>query len=92
MTRRQLLALGVAGTATAASKRLRISAIGHTGRGNYGHGLDVVWKAFDSAEIVAVCSETDGHWTTEMIVGTYQSQVSGRPLNFPLADRRHPLA
>ncbi|MHC4994206.1 MAG: Gfo/Idh/MocA family protein [Planctomycetota bacterium] len=28
--------------------------IGHTGRGNYGHGLDVVWQRFPEAQIVAV--------------------------------------
>lgn len=28
--------------------------IGHTGRGNYGHGIDTVWRAFDNMEIVAV--------------------------------------
>ena len=38
------------------------------------------------------CSEVDGLWTTEMIVGVYQSQVAGRPLEFPLRDRSHPLA
>ena len=55
MTRRQLLALSAAaGIAGAARKRYRVGVIGHTGRGNYGHGLDVVWQAFDSAEIVAV--------------------------------------
>src|SRR5262249_22049065 len=31
--------------------------IGRTGRGNYGHGLDVVWKAIDNVEIVAVADE-----------------------------------
>jgi len=28
--------------------------MGHTGRGNYGHGLDVVWQKISSAEIVGV--------------------------------------
>ena len=37
---------------------LRLGVIGHTDRGNYGQGLDVVWKAFDSAEIVTL--ETTG--------------------------------
>src|SRR4051794_40366223 len=32
----------------------RIAVIGRTGRGNYGHGLDVVWKEFDNVEVVAV--------------------------------------
>src|SRR5262249_52299854 len=30
-----------------------------TGKGNYGHGLDVVWKSIDAAEVVAVADEDD---------------------------------
>ena len=37
----------------AATKR-RVAIIGHTGRGNYGHGLDKVWKLIPDAEIVAI--------------------------------------
>jgi len=32
----------------------RVAIIGHTGRGNYGHGLDVVWKDIEPAHVVAV--------------------------------------
>jgi predicted dehydrogenase len=32
----------------------RIAVIGHTGRGNYGHGLDVVWRSIPNVQIVAV--------------------------------------
>jgi len=32
----------------------RVAIIGHTGRGNYGHGLDVVWKDIGPARVVAV--------------------------------------
>ncbi len=32
----------------------RVAVIGHTGRGNYGHGLDVVWREIANAQIVAV--------------------------------------
>jgi predicted dehydrogenase len=39
------------------AKNYRVAVIGRTGRGNYGHGLDVVWKAFDNVEIVAVADE-----------------------------------
>ncbi|MBI3470165.1 MAG: Gfo/Idh/MocA family oxidoreductase [Candidatus Solibacter usitatus] len=31
--------------------------IGRTGKGNYGHGLDVVWKRFPNTPIVAVADE-----------------------------------
>ena len=41
------------------AKKYRVAVIGRTGKGNYGHGLDVVWKAFDNVEIVAVADEND---------------------------------
>ncbi|MBM4050479.1 MAG: gfo/Idh/MocA family oxidoreductase, partial [Planctomycetes bacterium] len=37
--------------------KYRTAVIGRTGRGNYGHGLDVVWKDVENAEIVAVADE-----------------------------------
>jgi len=36
------------------AKRRRVAVIGHTGRGNYGHGLDTVWLKVPETEIVAV--------------------------------------
>ena len=39
-----------------------------------------------------VCSAADGRWTIEMVTGIYQSQIFGRPVEFPLKDRRNPLA
>lgn len=38
----------------------RVAVIGRTGRGNYGHGLDSVWKEFANCEIVAVADEDAG--------------------------------
>jgi len=32
----------------------RVGIIGHTGRGNYGHGLDSVWRDIPNATVVAV--------------------------------------
>ncbi|MCC9606782.1 Gfo/Idh/MocA family oxidoreductase [Blastopirellula sp. JC732] len=32
----------------------KVAVIGHTGRGNYGHGLDTVWQEIPATEIVAV--------------------------------------
>jgi len=37
--------------------RYKVAVIGRTGRGNYGHGLDVVWQEIEDAEIVAVADE-----------------------------------
>ncbi|PQO39257.1 3-chlorobenzoate-3,4-dioxygenase [Blastopirellula marina] len=31
-----------------------VAVIGHTGRGNYGHGLDTMWQKIDTAKVVAV--------------------------------------
>ncbi|WP_296455296.1 Gfo/Idh/MocA family oxidoreductase [Rubinisphaera sp.] len=43
------------------SKNYRVGVIGHTGRGNYGHGLDTVWFDVDRTEIVAVAdANADG--------------------------------
>ncbi len=41
------------------AKIYRVAVIGRTGKGNYGHGLDVVWKALDNVEIVAVADENE---------------------------------
>jgi predicted dehydrogenase len=36
-------------------KKYRVGVIGHTGRGNYGHGVDTVWAQFpDQCQVVAV--------------------------------------
>jgi predicted dehydrogenase len=38
-------------------KTYRVAVIGRTGKGNYGHGLDLVWRSIEKAEIVAVADE-----------------------------------
>src|SRR5262249_16453484 len=40
-------------------KTYRVAVIGRTGKGNYGHGLDVVWLGQDNVEIVAVADEDE---------------------------------
>ena len=40
------------------SKR-RVGMIGHSGRGDYGHGLDTVWLKFPEAEIVGVADPVE---------------------------------
>lgn len=59
MDRRTFLAAAstavVSQPAIAASRNpRRVAVIGHTGRGNYGHGLDVVWKKIANVDIVGV--------------------------------------
>jgi predicted dehydrogenase len=34
--------------------KYRVAIVGHTGRGNYGHGIDTVWRHFPQCEIVGV--------------------------------------
>ena len=46
------LAIGVRGAD--AAPRLRVAVIGHTGRGDYGHGLDTMWQHLPETELVAV--------------------------------------
>lgn len=40
-------------------KKYRIAVIGHTGRGNYGHGIDTVWLELEQCEIVGVSDPDD---------------------------------
>lgn len=40
--------------------KYRIGIIGHTGRGNYGHGLDLPWQHLDACEVVAVSDPHEG--------------------------------
>ncbi len=58
MNRRHFLALSIASSisiaARAEEKKLRVGVIGHTGRGNYGHGLDTMWLQMPETEIAAV--------------------------------------
>jgi predicted dehydrogenase len=39
------------------TKKFRAAVIGSTGRGDYGHGLDVVWLEFPEVELVAVADD-----------------------------------
>jgi len=45
---------GRAALAANVDKKIRVAVVGHTGRGNYGHGLDTVWLKLPETEIVAV--------------------------------------
>ncbi len=40
--------------------KYRVGVIGHTGRGNYGHGIDTVWLEIPEVEIVAVADADEG--------------------------------
>ena len=65
MNRRTFLAGGSAAVASSLiaknpPRKLRVGVIGHTGRGNYGHGLDTVWLQVPETEIVAVADAHAG--------------------------------
>src|SRR5687768_16869515 len=47
-------ALSVVGAMAAPTKKYRVAVIGDTGHGNYGHGIDTVWNAFEQMEVIAV--------------------------------------
>ena len=58
MNRRRFLAASLTAAsfarAAAPAKPWRVAIIGHTGRGNYGHGLDTMWREVPGTEVVAV--------------------------------------
>lgn len=39
--------------------KLKIAIVGHTGRGNYGHGLDVCWREMHEVDIVGVADANE---------------------------------
>src|SRR5262249_61097697 len=41
------------------AKTYRVAIIGSTGRGDYGHGIDVAWKEIPQAEIVALADDDE---------------------------------
>jgi len=48
------LSVGTTKRVRAVKRRYKVGVIGRTGRGNYGHGLDVVWNDIEQAEVMAV--------------------------------------
>ena len=40
-------------------RQFRVAVIGRTGRGNYGHGLDIVWRIVDNVQVVAVADDNE---------------------------------
>lgn len=66
MNRRQFLSATISSVALAApvhglvnGPKHRVAVIGHTGRGNYGHGIDTCWLDVPGMEIMAV-ADADG--------------------------------
>lgn len=64
MTRRSFLAASAVVSAApsilaSSNEPLRVAVIGHTGRGNFGHGLDTVWLRVPETKIVAVADPSE---------------------------------
>lgn len=72
MNRRSFLAASALAAASApsflAAKELphRVAVIGHTGRGNFGHGLDTVWLKIPETLIVAVADASEAGLKKEL--------------------------
>ncbi len=46
--------------------KLRVGLIGHSGRGNYGHGIDTMWATLPETEIVAVADADEKGLAAEL--------------------------
>ena len=73
MDRRRFAYLAAAVSASAvisqakdAEDPLRVAVIGHSGRGDYGHGLDTVWLRLDETKIVAVADPVESGRAKEL--------------------------
>jgi predicted dehydrogenase len=54
--------------------KYRVGVIGHTGRGDYGHGLDTVWLRLPEVEIVGVAdADEEGRTAAAKRLGTRQA-------------------
>src|SRR5262249_44039684 len=56
---RVLVRMALSGGDPIMPKIYRVAVIGRTGKGNYGHGLDVVWNALDNVQVIAVADEDE---------------------------------
>src|SRR6188508_1885040 len=52
--RRSFLMSALAAVTADAQRSRRVAIIGHTGHGNYGHGIDTVWSSVAGMDVVAV--------------------------------------
>lgn len=66
---------------SSSAKRTRVAVIGHTGRGNYGHGLDTVWLDLPETEIVAVAdADATGLAAAQKRLGTTNGHADYRAM------------
>ncbi|HUE69750.1 MAG TPA: Gfo/Idh/MocA family oxidoreductase, partial [Pirellulaceae bacterium] len=67
----------------------RIAVIGHTGRGNYGHGIDTVWRHFSPQCQVVAVSDPDEKGRAEAVKRLTNAEEKTIPKAF--ADYRQML-
>src|SRR5688572_23728668 len=69
--------------------KYKVAVIGHTGRGNYGHGIDTVWSHFrDRCDLVAV-ADADEQGRAEAVKRLSDADAKVSPK--PYADYRQML-
>src|SRR4051812_48037263 len=62
-------------------RRFRVAVIGRTRRGDYGHGLDIVWRGLDNVQIVAVADEDErGRAATQQRLGAASAYADYREM------------
>ena len=80
MQRRQFLAAALA-MPLRSQVRYRVGVIGHTGRGNFGHGIGDVWPAFPQTQVVAVADpDGEGRAKAQERTGAAQAYADYREL------------
>ena len=63
------------------SRKLRVGVIGRTGKGNYGHGLDTVWKQIPETEVVSVADDDAvGRAKAQQVTGAVTSYADYREM------------
>lgn len=78
-------AVGTVLHAAAQPAEHRVAVIGHTGRGNYGHGLDTVWRKVPGTEIAGVADGNQAGLAEEL-------KKLGLPADRGFTDYREMLA
>ncbi|MEM1295858.1 MAG: Gfo/Idh/MocA family oxidoreductase, partial [Verrucomicrobiota bacterium] len=67
--------------ASAQDATLKAAVIGHTGRGNYGHRLDVIFRDLPNVQVVAVAdADSASHETAKKATGASQAYADYREM------------
>ncbi|QDU37912.1 putative oxidoreductase YdgJ [Maioricimonas rarisocia] len=63
------------------AEKYRVGIIGRTDRGNYGHGLDSVWREIDRAQVIAVADDDErGRWSARSRTGAERAYSDYREM------------